>query len=110
MEIERMKNDPDALVTRVYRVEGSITDLTRRLDLLQQADTFSDRAQTTRDTHLENRFTGLEKKIDDFRSEVTKKAEKQDAFLRQIFLIVAAAIIGVVVTFAMKGGFSVPRI
>lgn len=110
MEIERMKSDPEAMLTRLQRVEGGVTDLTRRLDLLQQADTFSERAQTLRDAQLENRFTGLEKKIDEFRAEVTKKAEKQDAFLRSIMLIVAGAIISVVITFAMKGGFSVPHI
>lgn len=81
---------------RVGRLEGSISDITRRLDLLQQAESFSAEFRKQEREHLDEKFVAIERRLEALQNVVSR-----------VGWAITLAVLTAALTFAMKGGFNV---
>ena len=92
-------NDFD-LRSRVVNLEQQLTGMLPRVVVLEKFQVQSEIADARKDEqwkHMDNRFNDLEKKI----------SGVSDTLAKVVWLIISALILGVV-SFMIKGGFSVP--
>lgn len=101
--------------SRVARVEGSISDMTRRIDTLQSAHEalkelsrqergFMQDIRAQEREHLDEKFSGINRQF----HAIEKRLESLQGVVNRVGWAIAGSLLAGVVTFAFKGGLVLP--